>query len=113
MTTNATASAILYDVARGELPPGDTTRCGNRTDLSKSQRVHPYTLLGVDVRNAGVVGFIYGNVRACKRCGADKFSAWRGPKLEAVAPYTPWGYGVPRKQRTRKNLLRIMTGEDE
>lgn len=41
-----------YDIAHGELPPGDTLRCGNRRDLPKKQRVHHWQDLGPDGRNS-------------------------------------------------------------
>ena len=64
---------MLFDIAGGDLPPGDTVKCGNRTDLRKAQRRHDYQLLGPDSRNGGDRGFVDGNVYACGRCGADKF----------------------------------------
>lgn len=62
-----------YLVAHGDFPPGDTVKCGNRTDLPKKFRRHIYTLLGRDVRNGAERGFVEGDVYACEVCGADKF----------------------------------------
>lgn len=61
-----------YDIAHGELPPGDTLRCGNRRDLPKKQRVHHWQDLGPDGRNYNG-GYTEGTVRACQACGADQF----------------------------------------
>lgn len=63
-----------YDVAAGELVPGDAVKCGNRLDLPKKQRRHTYTDLGIDSRNSGPLGYVEGKVFACTTCGADKFS---------------------------------------
>jgi hypothetical protein len=66
---------MIYDIANGDLPPGDTVKCGNRTDLPKKQRVHQYQSLGIDVRNGAAKGFLEGEVLACTACGMDKFKA--------------------------------------
>jgi len=62
-----------HDIASGDLAPGNSIRCGNRTDLPKKLRVHDYQSLGEDTRNGGTRGFIDGEVFACRKCGADKF----------------------------------------
>ena len=62
-------------------------KCGNRADLPKDKRVHDMVKLGTDVRNGAELGFIHGQVSACARCGTDKFSAWKGPKLKAVEKF--------------------------
>lgn len=71
---------MTYDVAAGELVPGDVVKCGLRLDLPKRQRVHEYQDLGVDTRNSGPLGYVDGRVFACVVCGTDKFSR---SKLEA------------------------------
>jgi hypothetical protein len=63
----------VYDIAAGDLPPGDTVSCGNRLDLPERQRVHHWQQLGPDVRNGAARGFAEGEVRACQLCGRDQF----------------------------------------
>lgn len=60
----------LYDIANGELPPGDTVKCGNRKDLFKSQRRHVKQDLGEDFFHGKL-----GRVEACMRCGVGWFHA--------------------------------------
>ncbi len=64
---------VLYDITRGQLPPGDTLTCGKRLDRPKKLRRHTWQELGADVRNRAAHGFLEGTVRACKVCGADRF----------------------------------------
>lgn len=52
--------------------PGDTVKCGLRTDLPKKQRRHTWVDLGTDVRNLGEKGFREVQIHACIICGADK-----------------------------------------
>lgn len=64
---------MTFDIAAGELPPGDAVKCGNRRDLPKKQRRHDWQQLGPDVRhvNSGELEEVL--VRACGRCGADDY----------------------------------------
>lgn len=78
----------LHGIADGDLPPGRSIRCGNRTDLPKKDRQHIYVHLGTEIRNTGTsAGYLYGELYACRRCGADRFRKWKGPKLQAVAEF--------------------------
>jgi hypothetical protein len=61
------------DIAGGQLAPGNSIRCGNRTDLPLKQRRHAYQELGPDIRKTSGHGFGPGIVFACQLCGADKF----------------------------------------
>lgn len=83
-----------HDIAAGDLAPGNSIRCGNRTDLPKKLRMHDFTCLGEDMRNGASAGFIHGNVFACRKCGADKFKAWKGPKITAVEKFLGVSYGI-------------------
>jgi hypothetical protein len=58
----------LYDIAEGEIPPGDVVSCGNRTELFRKQRRHAWQGLGDDVQYG-----VLGRVRACMRCGTGRF----------------------------------------
>jgi hypothetical protein len=63
----------LFDIAAGELPPGDAITCGNRLYLPRKQRRHLEQNLGPDTRNGFARGFVTGEVFACQRCGRDRF----------------------------------------
>lgn len=67
---------MTYNIAEGDLPPGDAIKCGNRTDLFRKQRVHQWQELGEDIRNGFARGFVTGIVSACSRCGLDKFERY-------------------------------------
>ena len=65
----------VHDVPGGDLPPGDSVKCGNRTWRFKKNRRHAWQELGTDVRNLMTPeGFAEGVVSACLVCGVDKFS---------------------------------------
>ena len=59
-----------YDIAAGDLPPGDVVSCGNRLELFRKQRRHDFEVLGEDVQHG-----VAGTVRACSYCGTSRFSA--------------------------------------
>lgn len=75
---------------------GWRTKCGNRTWVPKKERVHDYVLLGnSEIRNSGTArGFIFGHQFACAKCGADKFSAWKGPKMPTTEKFLGINYGI-------------------
>lgn len=85
---------VPHDIANGDLAPGNSIKCGNRTDIPKKLRVHDYQFLGEDMRNGAAAGFIHGNVSACRKCGMDKFKAWKGPKITAVEKFLGISYGI-------------------
>lgn len=65
-----------YDIAAGDLPPGDAVSCGNRRDLFKKQRRHDFQVLGEDVQH-GVTGVM----RACCYCGTARFGMLYHPHM--------------------------------
>ncbi len=65
----------FHDIANGDLPPGGTAKCGNRTDWPLKQRRHTWQDLGADTRHLFSGQFAEGTVRACQVCGTDRFTA--------------------------------------
>jgi hypothetical protein len=66
---------LTDDQVTGLFPvQGWRMKCRLRDDLPKKERVHKFVLRGCEQRNSGTdLGYIYGWVFACVRCGHDRF----------------------------------------